>query len=359
MERKIRVAVVDDGVDGACVPLAFNLTVDEDGVRENTNVVSRDSHGTICARIIQKYYPQAEIGSIAILNHALRGDKSWLFTAIDLCEEQNVDIVNLSLGSTNIFDVLPVREKIRAQGDMVLVCARSNSGAYTVPASLPGVISVKCDGFYTGEQFSVENGVYVRASGVHDLEGQLTPACNSYAAPLITAKVCGIVEETGLFDAFDIYKQLYRQQNAFLYERTNERMESIPKVCVVDKDFRLKEPIGRVIALFMAEGHSPLLLSGYVGGEFSQCPYLLPAPDIQHIERQIYFALPVYPCDLVILYTDESPRWSGFDVSVAGDVTTVIDQETGRVETLTAPDYRDDPVRLYRDIVGQFDEHAD
>ena len=355
MNRKIRVAVVDDGVDASCVPLAFRYAIDNAGLRENTSPVARSSHGTTCARIIRKYYPAAEIGSIAILNENLKGDKNWLFAAIDVCEQQGVDIIHLSLGSTNVFDVVPVREKIRSAGHMLFVCAQSNSGEYTVPAFLPEVISVRCDRYYTGPQFSVEGGHYVRAGSAHDLEDGITPVCNSFAAPLVTAKVCEIIEKTRSYDVFDIYKQLYRRQNAYVSGVADERMKSIPKVCITDKDFRLKDTIRRLMELFLEDGYSPLLLSNHVSGDSAEHPYFAPVNAMQYIERQIYFSLPVYPCDIVVLYTDEVPGWDGFDVRIAEGVMTRIDHDENTVSQFQPREYKEDAEGLFADIVRMFE----
>ena len=335
--------------------MLFRSVIDGQGARPNAAEIPPDSrHGTTCAQIIRKYNPEVEIGSIAILNSELRGDIAWLFSAIDLCVELGVDVVNLSVGSTKIFDIAPVREKIGSVRGLVFVCARSNGGEYTVPAFLPEVVSVETDSYYSGDQFSLENLFCVRASGAHDLDGQITPVCNSYATPLVAAKVCSLLAEGCAANVTDIYYRLYALAKKHRYDKVTARLAETPKVLVVDEKRRLSDVMMQLAGAFLAEQYGVLLMSAVCGAAFFNLPYYQFLPDITQLERMLFHAFSLYACDILLVYADKMPDWNGFDVVIASGVMTVTDYDDGRVTTEDVTDIMDDASALCRKLAVAF-----
>lgn len=211
------VAVLDDGVNdcfcGGIGPLAFDLEMTNEGkvARRAPHDRYARSHGTICAAIIRKYAPSAEIGSLKVLDESTKtGSRGQLVRAVRWCAENGVPVIHTSLGSTSLLDYDGIRRAVvLAKGrGAIMVSAQSNSMKYSVPACLLGVIGVRHCSLVCGEELiALEAGLYeagFAACGSHELtdyEGKVhhTPECNSYAAPVATAHAVRVLErEPGL-----------------------------------------------------------------------------------------------------------------------------------------------------------------
>ena len=102
----IRVAVVDSGVDPAHprirVAGGVAMSVGGDGRIEQTGEIADTAgHGTACAGIILKKAPAASIYSVRIFDESLSADGSVLVAALRWCLDEEMDVVNLSLGTTD------------------------------------------------------------------------------------------------------------------------------------------------------------------------------------------------------------------------------------------------------------------
>lgn len=207
------VAVLDDGVNTGFFEnigkLAFNLRVDE-----KNRIVNRCgynhyevSHGTICASIIRKYAPDAKIGSIKIISdETMRGNPIQLIKALNWCYEHDIKLIHMSVGSQVIKDTPLIAELVQRLVDKgcILVSALTNTMKYSAPACLENVLGVRTSGILKDDQFLFDNGGLFStpfvASSLHELtdytsKTRITPLCNSYAAPLITANVCKLLKE--------------------------------------------------------------------------------------------------------------------------------------------------------------------
>lgn len=211
MPRKyIRMAVLDDGVHPQACPLAGSFLIDDNlkviALKESN--VSLYSHGSMCARIVERYtkLDDVELFSIQILQgDTWRGNVGRLLEAFKLCVSLDVHLIHLSVG-TYVYEDFAKLEKVVSwllDSGRLLVAAAGNRGTVTYPAYLPGVIGVKChprlvdnEYIYCYDSFT---RIHFQASARHRLmvEGQEmdTPVSNSYAAPLVTAKVLSYLKE--------------------------------------------------------------------------------------------------------------------------------------------------------------------
>ena len=119
----MKIAVIDDGV----FPQSVNLSVKNHFIKngivkviDGLNVAPL-SHGSICAKIIEKYvnYDVSIIG-IQILNEDDTGLLDDLIAALKWCYENDVRVINLSCGlsgqvETN--DLLEICQKLHDDGD--------------------------------------------------------------------------------------------------------------------------------------------------------------------------------------------------------------------------------------------------
>lgn len=167
--RGVRVAVVDSGIAaghphvgvvtasvriGASVTsaVASGSVADGDavlagpsGLRAHaTDVLDRLGHGTAVAAAIREKAPGVDLISVKVFDRALTTTADALALGITWAAEQNVRLINLSLGTQN-----PDREEVlrsavsyAAQRGALVVSASESAGVKWLPGSLAGVAGV-------------------------------------------------------------------------------------------------------------------------------------------------------------------------------------------------------------------------
>jgi subtilisin family serine protease len=146
----VRVAVIDSGVHAAhphIRSVAGGVSVRPDGTIEEAAFADRLGHGTAVMAAIQERAPDAEYFAVKVFDGALRSTAPALFRAIEWAIERPVDIVNLSLGTTNSahaaqFERL-VERALRA--GVAIFAARETEGQACFPGCLRGVFGVSLD----------------------------------------------------------------------------------------------------------------------------------------------------------------------------------------------------------------------
>ncbi len=162
----VRVAIVDSGVDPThpgVGPIAdsVELAFDAQG-----RVICRAAcgdlagHGTACAGLIRRRAPDAALYSIRILDASLRADLRLLQAAIRWAIAQRMDVVNLSLGTTEPDGRAGLRAACQqaATAGLVLVAAAHEEGLESYPSAFPEVIGVQ------GGRIYAPHGYYYRES---------------------------------------------------------------------------------------------------------------------------------------------------------------------------------------------------
>jgi hypothetical protein len=208
----INVAIIDDGINQnlySIGELKHNIQITSElYIQERVDYDPfLPSHGTTCASIIKKFVPDAPLSSVKILNEdSHKGMRSQLIKALEWCVENNIRIINLSLGTIDYKDFIEVEKAVKYTSDngVIIVAACNNRNVFTCPASLENVIGVKCD--RSGTLIEMEyiyntfplDGIDITACGIHDLvkysgESVITSPCNSFTAPAITALVYNIM----------------------------------------------------------------------------------------------------------------------------------------------------------------------
>ena len=160
--RGIRVAVIDSGINSAhphiCAP-AKTVRVKGPGSRDvgsgevasgevaSGEVASGEAapastlgHGTAVAAAIQEKAPAAEYFAVKLFSSSLRATTARLLDAIEWAIDSRMDVVNLSLGTTNLDEwakFQALAERASSEG-VVLVSARNSSIRPLLPGALPG-----------------------------------------------------------------------------------------------------------------------------------------------------------------------------------------------------------------------------
>jgi hypothetical protein len=150
--RGVKVGVIDSGVHpghphiGA---IAGGVAITRRGEVATGEAAFLDhlGHGTAVTAAIQEKAPGADCYAVKVFDDALRTTGSALLAAIDWCVDAGMDIVNLSLGSTNPRHEPAFRqaaERVSAAG-VLLVAARSADGVACYPGRLDAVVGVELD----------------------------------------------------------------------------------------------------------------------------------------------------------------------------------------------------------------------
>ncbi len=207
---QIRIAIIDSGIDASHSDVGdiaggVHIQIGKDGV-----VVFLDAHadcaghGTACAGIIRKKAPDAALYSVRIFDASLMADGRALIAAIQWCIDNEMDVVNLSLGTTDVTFKKSL-QKVCCQAvdaGVILVAAESNDGSESYPAVFPEVIGVtggaiyEPDGFYYRKDQRIECVARGDEQRVCWLNGKhIMTGGNSFAAPHITGIIARLLEQ--------------------------------------------------------------------------------------------------------------------------------------------------------------------
>lgn len=150
--RGVRIAIVDSGVDTSHpllrhIKQGLDLTDKADPHSWMQDVVGHGSHcaGIIAARdesgqMLRGFAPEAEIHVIKVFPG---GRFSSLLEALDYCLDLDIDIVNLSLGSSQRSAAIDQKlEEAALHGMACIVAAGNSAGPVQYPASSPYALAV-------------------------------------------------------------------------------------------------------------------------------------------------------------------------------------------------------------------------
>ncbi|UTW02130.1 S8 family serine peptidase [Amphritea atlantica] len=149
---KILIGLVDSGFGFAgSPPTGIDRVIASQAFRYDEGIVlapvinDQLGHGSSLLEVIADQAPQAEFAIAQIFSERLATTPAQVAAAIDWLVEQQVDLINLSLGLRNDRDVLrSACERALAAG--VIVCASSPAkGDPVYPAAYPGVLRMTGD----------------------------------------------------------------------------------------------------------------------------------------------------------------------------------------------------------------------
>lgn len=180
----MKVAIVDSGIKSELYNDKFKTTIDEGyeivvnreenfiQINEN-NFEDYNGHGTACAFTIKELAPDISIVPIKILGKDGKGNIEQLIAALELINELDVQVVNMSF-SSNIkelkYRLEPIIRKITERG-IVCVAAESNYRSISIPAEMDNVIGTKGSLAIYGNKFQYhrEQSIQILGSGVPEL----------------------------------------------------------------------------------------------------------------------------------------------------------------------------------------------
>lgn len=208
--RGVKVTVVDSGIDPAHPKVGpvwggVDISVGADGqiVYDGDDFTDRAGHGTACAGIVRKKASDAELFSVRIFDESLSVRGEALVAAIRWATGQGMDVVNLSLGTTDVAFREAIAEACReaVEAGVILIAAEHNEGLESYPAALPEAIGVAGGKIYKkyGYYYRPDEEVACVARGDEQRvcwldRREIMIGGTSYAAPHITGIVALIRE---------------------------------------------------------------------------------------------------------------------------------------------------------------------
>ena len=197
--KGIRVAVIDSGVHASHPHIggvAGGVTIGEELDEKNyTDVIG---HGTAVMAAIKEKAPDAEYFAVRVFYSSLRTTVDLLIRAIEWSMANRIDVINLSLGTTNPAHrdrFTPVIARALEKG-LILVSARDADGTPTLPGSLAGVIGVELDWDCSRHTYyckSTSEGLALVASGYPRSLPGVPPARNLHGISFAVANATGFV----------------------------------------------------------------------------------------------------------------------------------------------------------------------
>lgn len=219
-ENNVKIAIIDNGIDEDFLnkPLEYKIYITEEGAcvsDEGSTGQINFQHGTTCAMIIEKYFPECTLSSVKVLDNDGMGLLTKLKPALEWCLLHQMKVVNVSFGSTHFRDKEQIRALVNhysAKG-LLIIAATANSGYVSYPASLSNVIGVAAGGYgyndFAGNRYL---GIDVLAPVERELvikgEKIRIQKSNSYAAPYVTALVGKLCSENPLLHVSEVKRAL-------------------------------------------------------------------------------------------------------------------------------------------------------
>lgn len=219
----IKIAVVDNGVRPYFLRGNLKHQIQLNDKEESCNSENDEKflflHGTLCALIIEKFMPGCAISSVQILDENGHGGIKKLRLAFEWCLENKIDIVNLSLGTTNFRDKEVLQQIVNdyARKGLIIIAAVSNHYVTTYPASFSNVlgVAVKSKEKTVDEcinHLGIDAVVYSKYHVFLGEQELVMPNSNSFAAPYISVLVGRILQKNRSYTISEIKKALKKYE---------------------------------------------------------------------------------------------------------------------------------------------------
>jgi subtilisin family serine protease len=159
--RGVRVAIIDSGVNPAhphVGGVAGGTRITASETDSSNNYLDFLGHGTAVAGAIREKAPDAELYAVKVFDRALTTNIEAIIKAVDWCVDNQIDVINLSLGTVNVEhrEAIEIVVSRAASKQAVIVAAREMSGKPSLPGCLQAVIGVTVDWQCPRDSFSVD-----------------------------------------------------------------------------------------------------------------------------------------------------------------------------------------------------------
>lgn len=182
----MKIAIIDSGIHSShphIGRIAGGVHITPSG--ENDDVVDRLGHGTAVGGAIREKAPDAELYAVKVFDRRLSAKITVILRALEWCRDHDMDVVNLSLGTSN-----PMHRDafLRVLNSNLLVV----SAAGSLPGSLPAVIGVTADPDCPRDVFRYHDGMFYASPYPRPIPG-VPVEQNLHGVSFAVANMTGLV----------------------------------------------------------------------------------------------------------------------------------------------------------------------
>jgi hypothetical protein len=162
------VAVIDSGVNPGhphISGVAGGVSIGADGSIEQGSYLDRLGHGTAVMAAIQEKAPSASYYAVKIFHDGLRTSSISLLRAMEWAVDQDMDVINLSLGTSNPAHAELFAPVVKRAGGVIV------SACECYPGLLAGVMGVDIDAECDRESYYLRGETFVTAGYPRDAPG--------------------------------------------------------------------------------------------------------------------------------------------------------------------------------------------
>ncbi len=198
LTSNIKVALIDSGINvnefNVIDSVVFRID-DADNIKKLNNITPINNHGTSVAHCINTICNNIEFIDINIIDNSGLSYGDLLIKALEYCKSVDVDIINLSLGTTKFKYIFRMRKIIRElnKKGTIIVAAENNANKKAYPANMKHVIGVKGDSFIASyNNYYYKNKFYYAYDKLpEDFNNNIyNTRGNSFACGFITGHIC-------------------------------------------------------------------------------------------------------------------------------------------------------------------------
>jgi hypothetical protein len=179
----MKIAIIDSGVHPEhphVERIAGGVAITEGGL--SGDFIDRLGHGTAVAGAIREKAPEADLYAVKVFDRRLSATIEVLVRAIEWCVEQEMDVINLSLGTAN--------KAHRERFERALDCGPLVvSVAGMLPGTQPGAIAVAPEDC-SREIYGYRNGIFYASAYPRAIPG-VPPERNLNGASFAVANMTG------------------------------------------------------------------------------------------------------------------------------------------------------------------------
>lgn len=294
--RKIRVAVLDSGVDNyAGIPICENVNFVEEESEISLCSNDMNGHGTSVASVIYETNTDVEIISVKVLNSNNEGKIEDVIKGIEWCIANDIDIINMSFSTAFYSDSLQkVINEAYGKG-MLLVGSCDENSAYYI--NVVTVVLVEEKGNFTDDA-KVELFAPGENIETTSLWGLSTVASgSSLAVPYVVGCASEIWEQNGFKSNTDVRCQL---KKGLVEKNIEANTNYSEKLSCSQSNQGTVEPI--VYGNWNSDTHKKFISEA--SGDL----------DFTATELKIIKAGAVYPDKAAsgFKYTEHHPEWHGY-----------------------------------------------
>lgn len=239
IEKKIKVAVIDSGFREIYRelknPIIERIHIMENG--QNGDVTDENGHGTGLISIIDRLCDGVEFIIIKILNKHCSCTSQQLIRAMEIALVKNVDIVNVSLGTTDMKlqeQFQTICDKARSQNIMIITTCEQNN-QLCVPFFCNGTIKVLSQKNIMDNEICYKDNIFY-ARGMDHLipwskDTYIYSGSNSFSTPYIIEKLVKL-RQAGILDWEKLFFHLIKQSK----ELEESEYICVSKLCYTNQE---------------------------------------------------------------------------------------------------------------------------